>query len=92
MPFDLSHRKYCESLTFVGIVVVVVVVVVVATGTGRVHVFFFRGRHYIVAGPPLPPLFFSEDLVGENWLAVEKICSWVFGRYQGYRFRRKIGG
>jgi hypothetical protein len=23
---------------------------------------------------------------------VEEICSWVFGRYQGYRFRRKIGG
>ena len=24
--------------------------------------------------------------------SVEEICSWVFGRYQGYRFRRKIGG
>ena len=27
-----------------------------------------------------------------HFSAVEEICSWVFGWYQGYRFRRKIGG
>jgi hypothetical protein len=57
--FDLSHRKYCESLTFVGIVVVVVVVVVVATGTGRVHVFFFRGRHFERIEGARGPFLFS---------------------------------
>jgi hypothetical protein len=28
----------------------------------------------------------------EDFRSAANDCSWVFGRYQGYRFRRKIGG